>query len=154
MGMCLSILLSCQTNRCLTECFVGRGHDPADQVPIFDQGAFIGIARKSLHFGGVMTPPYGTPPQIPICLAAEESGYAHMGKNLCIFPRRNDCFGRAVGCDADFYTKMILRRAYRYDNADRMIGEKTAAGGSGGGGGVNYQITRLSWGRIFTSFIP
>ena len=34
---------------------VGRGHDPADQVPIFDQGAFNGIARKSLRFGGVMT---------------------------------------------------------------------------------------------------
>ncbi len=40
---------------------VGRGHDPADQVPVFDQGAFIGIARKSLRFGGVMTPPYETP---------------------------------------------------------------------------------------------
>ncbi|MCI7810315.1 hypothetical protein MR626_13735 [bacterium] len=56
---------------------VGRGHDPADQVPVFDQGAFIGIARKSLRFGGVMTPPYETPRQTPIYRAARENRYAH-----------------------------------------------------------------------------
>ncbi|MCI7807787.1 hypothetical protein MR626_00620 [bacterium] len=41
------------------EWFVGRGHDPADQVPVFDRGSFNGIARKKLRFGGGEPPPYG-----------------------------------------------------------------------------------------------
>ena len=31
---------------------VGGVQDPADQVPVFDRGAFNGIVRKSLRFGG------------------------------------------------------------------------------------------------------
>ncbi|MCI7807732.1 hypothetical protein MR626_00330, partial [bacterium] len=38
---------------------VGRGHDPADQVPVYDRGSFNGSARKKLRFGGGEPPPYG-----------------------------------------------------------------------------------------------
>ena len=38
--------------------FVGRGHDPADQVAHFALAQFNESAFVSLRFGGVMTPPY------------------------------------------------------------------------------------------------
>ena len=38
--------------------FVGRGHDPADQVAHFALARFNESAFISLRFGGVMTPPY------------------------------------------------------------------------------------------------
>ena len=38
--------------------FVGRGHDPADQVPISTLVPFNGSASELLRYGGVMTPPY------------------------------------------------------------------------------------------------
>ena len=38
--------------------FVGRGHDPADQVAHFALTQFNGSAFITLRFGGVMTPPY------------------------------------------------------------------------------------------------
>ena len=38
--------------------FVGRGHDPADQVALFVLVRFNESAFVSLRFGGVMTPPY------------------------------------------------------------------------------------------------
>ena len=38
--------------------FVGRGHDPADQLPFFALVPFNESAFISLRFGGVMTPPY------------------------------------------------------------------------------------------------
>ena len=38
--------------------FVGRGHDPADQVAHFALARFNESAFVSLRFGGVMTPPY------------------------------------------------------------------------------------------------
>ena len=38
--------------------FVGRGHDPADQVVYFALVRFNESAFVSLRFGGVMTPPY------------------------------------------------------------------------------------------------
>ena len=57
--MCISVLLSYPINWCLMRCFVGRGPDPADQAPVFDQGAFNGIAKKSLCFGGGEPSPYG-----------------------------------------------------------------------------------------------
>ena len=47
--MCISVFLTCSINLNLTGYSVGRGHDPADQVPVFDRGAFFGIARKKLR---------------------------------------------------------------------------------------------------------
>ena len=38
--------------------FVGRGHDPADQLPFFALVPFNESAFITLRFGGVMTPPY------------------------------------------------------------------------------------------------
>ena len=45
-------------NCCLYTPFVGRGHDPADQVAHFALVRFNESTFVSLRFGGVMTPPY------------------------------------------------------------------------------------------------
>ena len=45
---------------------VGRGHDPADQVPVYDRGSFNGSARKKLRFGGGEPPPYGMNDLFPV----------------------------------------------------------------------------------------
>ena len=50
--------------------FVGRGHDPADQVAHFALVRFNESAFVSLRFGGVMTLPYDGIPtnnNLPIC---------------------------------------------------------------------------------------
>ena len=38
--------------------FVGRGHDPADQVPMTTPVPFNGSISELSRCGGVMTPPY------------------------------------------------------------------------------------------------
>ena len=58
-GMCISVFLGSHINWNLLGYSVGRGHDPADQVPVFDRGAFNGIGRKKLRFGGGQPAPYG-----------------------------------------------------------------------------------------------
>ena len=53
------MLISLAQNGCLTHTpFVGRGHDPADQVAHFALARFNESAFVSLRFDGVMTPPY------------------------------------------------------------------------------------------------
>ena len=69
------------------EWFVGRGHDPADQVPVFDRGSFNGIVRKSLRFGGVMTPPYEPPSNSNLSLhRAVPIGALHIIDNHGVLP--------------------------------------------------------------------
>ena len=63
--------------------FVGRGHDPADQVAHFALARFNGSAFITLRFGGVMTPPYEMiDNNLPIYNAAHEEGsHAHHSKS-------------------------------------------------------------------------